>query len=123
MNVLHSFEEVPVAMVSSSTAAVAGGAADEMLCICICLALPLFVSQGMDDIEVIESFRTPAAEPTESIVAGDLPAAAAAAAAAAADAERLIRSGSEFVYGMLSLIPDVELLLLLLQVRVVVVGR
>ena len=120
MNVLHSFEAVPVAMASSSTAAVAGGAAGEMLCICTCLALPLFVSQGMDDIEVIESFRTPAAEPTEPTVAGDLP---AAAAAAAADAERLIRSGSEFVYGILSLISDVELLLLLLQVRVVVVGR
>ena len=80
------------------------------------LAVPLAVAVsfllGMDDTEVIESFRTPA--PT---AAADLP---------AADADRPIRSGAEFVYGILSLIPDVELPLLqvLALVRVVVVvGR
>ena len=118
---LHSFETVhEVAMASFSTVALAaalcgtGCATGEIPCICLAVppALPVSVSQGMDDIEVIESFRTP--PPPVPTAAGDLP--------PAADAERPIRSGAEFVYGILSLIPDVELLLLL-QVRVVVVGR
>lgn len=122
-HVLHSFEAVhEVAMASSSTAVVAAGdcgargATGEIPCICLAVpaALPVSVSQGMDEIEVIESFRTPL--PLAPTAAGDLP--------PAADAERPIRSGAEFVYGILSLIPDVELLLLLqVRVVVVVVGR
>ena len=97
----------------------ARGATGEIPCICLAvpaaLSLPVSVSQGMDEIEVIESFRTPP-PPAVPTAAGDLP--------PAADAERPIRSGAEFVYGILSLIPDVELLLLLqVRVVVVVVGR